>query len=356
MYTEEECNLITLACIEGLNYNARRLLLSDCENDAPDFVKYESTLIKTLPHGVYNKVKAQYFDTSFRESIFKGLEKRGIKCVTYFSESYPALLKEIDSPPLVLFCKGDISLLKTRCFSIVGSRRTPAKQLADCKKFAGEIATRFTVVSGIAEGADTAALEGAKEKGKVISVLAYGFDYAYPSMNAQLINSIAKEGLLVSEYPPETQPKPYYFPFRNRIIAGLSVGTLIVSAAKRSGALITADIAAESNRDVFAFPYSVGVSSGEGCNFLIKKGATLADNILDIFGVYGLDLNTPQQKQMTEEERALYEAVLSAGEAFLPEIAEKLGKQPWQLIPAVSSLEIKNLLVRLGGNRYSAVK
>lgn len=356
MYTEQERNIITLACIEELNYNARRVLLSDCENGTPDFVKNESALIKTLSRGVYNKVKAQFSDSRYRERLFSALAKRGVKCVTCISADYPPLLKEIPQPPHVLFCKGDVSLLRTRCFSVVGSRRTLTKQLEDCRRFAGAIAARFTVVSGIAEGADAAALEGAMQKGRVISALAYGFDYAYPAMNAQLIKRIAAEGLLISEYPPETQPKSYYFPVRNRIIAGLSEGTLVVSAAKKSGALITADIAAESGRDVFAFPYSVGVASGEGCNLLIKKGAYLADNILDIFGVYGLDLNTPQQKPMTDGERAVYEAILASDEAFIPEIAEKLGKQPWQLIPLVSALELKNLVVRLGGNRYSAVR
>ncbi len=356
MYTKEERDLITLACIDGLNYNTRRILLCDYEKSTPDFVKYENALIKTMPCGVYNKVKARFYSADFREKLFADLERKSVKCVTYFSANYPKLLKEIYSPPLVLFCKGDVSLLNTRCFSVVGSRRTPTKNLADCKNIARSLAVHFTVVSGIAEGADTAAMEGALETGKAISVLAYGFDYTYPPMNARLIERIAKEGLLVSEYPPETQPKPYYFPVRNRIIAGLSVGTLVVSAAKRSGALITADIAAENNRDVFAFPYSVGITAGEGCNMLIKKGAALVDNILDIFGAYGLDFNTPQKKPMTEDERKVYEAILSANEAFIPEIAEKLGKQPYQLIPVVSSLEIKKLIIRLGGNRYSAVK
>lgn len=356
MYTDDERNLITLAYLEGLSYRAKHVMLLHLESSKPDFDKYESVLIKTLPYGVYNKMRAQFYDDDFRRDIFEGLERRGITCVTYFSENYPVSLKEIDSPPIVLFCKGDISLLKTRCFSVVGSRRTPTKTIADCKKISGELASRFTVVTGIAEGADTAALEGALAGGKAISVLAYGFDYAYPSVNAQLIKRTAEEGLIISEYPPETQPKSFYFPVRNRIIAGLSVGTLVVSAAKRSGALITADIAADSNRDVFAFPHSLGLTAGEGCNLLIKKGAYLAENILDIFSVYGLDFNTPQQKPLTDEESALYKAVCDAGEVFLPELAEKLGKQIWQLIPVMSSLEIKNLVVRLGGNRYSAVK
>ena len=158
-----------------------------------------------------------------------------------------------------------------------------AEGLADCKKMAGEISSRFTVVSGFADGADSAALEGALAAGgKVISVFANGLDYIYPAINRPLADKVEKCGLIITEYPPEVGPKPYHFPVRNRIIAGLSKGTLVVSADKTSGALITADYAADYGRDVFAFPYSIGAFSGAGCNALIKKGAFLAENILDI--------------------------------------------------------------------------
>mgnify|MGYP002508813630 CR=1 FL=1 len=110
------------------------------------------------------------------------------------------------------------------------------------------------VVSGIAEGGDTAAVEGALKTGNVICVLAYGFDYVYPSVNAQLLKSVEKSGLVITEYPPDISPKSFQFPVRNRIIAGISCGTLVVSAAKRSGALITADLAHQYDREVFAFP------------------------------------------------------------------------------------------------------
>ena len=129
------------------------------------------------------------------------------------------------------------------------------KILADCRKIAGEASEKFTVVSGIADGADTAALEGALDAGgKVISVMANGLDYIYPLTNKDLAKRVEENGLLVSEYLPDVQPKPYYFPVRNRIIAGLSRGTLVVSAGVKSGALITADHAVDYGRDVFALP------------------------------------------------------------------------------------------------------
>ncbi len=340
MYTEEEINLIMLSLSGGSGRGV----------SVPDLQKASDNLIKTHRHGVYNKVK--------RADALKMLEEKGIECVTRLSPAYPETLANIDSPPAVLYCKGDTGLLKSDCFSVVGSRRTLPKALAECAKIAGELSKVFTVVSGLADGADASALEGALEAGgKVISVLAGGFDYIYPQCNKQLFESVAKRGLAVSEYPPDTQPRPYYFPVRNRIIAGLSKGVLVVSAGEKSGALITADYAAEYGRDVYAFPYSAGIASGKGCNALIKKGAYLTENILDIFEGLGLDFNTPAEKtlNLNENERAVLEIIRSEGEAFLPAVAQKLGKPHYEIIPAVTALQIKKLIINLGGNRYSAV-
>lgn len=356
MYTQEEINLITLCGIDELTYNMRYKLLSELRSARPDFAKEENFLIKTLSAGVYNKVKGKFFDGDFRSEFLRSLESNGITCATYFSREYPESLKNTPAPPIVLFCKGDISLLNSRMFAVVGSRRTLPKAAADCKKISGQLTKHFTVVSGLAEGADSAALSGAIDAGgKVISVLAYGFNYVYPAVNSALAKKIESCGLLVSEYSPRTAPKNYNFPVRNRIIAGLCEGALIVSAGKKSGALITAGYCMDYGRDVFAFPYNAGTESGAGCNSLIKKGAYLAENILDILNVYGLDFKTSEIKPLTADEEAVLAAVRSEGEAFMPFIADKLGKQPYELIPLITSLEIKGLIVRLGGNRYSAL-
>lgn len=352
MYTNEEINLIILSSFSELSYAFKKIL-----SEQADLKNYENFLIKTLSGGVYNKVNSLFHDEGYRGGILKSLEKKGIKCVTIYSDGYPETLKNISAPPVVLYCKGDVSLLKTNCFSIVGSRRTSQKSLADCKKMAGEISSRFTVVSGFADGADSAALEGALAAGgKVISVFANGLDYIYPAINRPLADKVEKCGLIITEYPPEVGPKPYHFPVRNRIIAGLSKGTLVVSADKTSGALIPADYAADYGRDVFAFPYSIGAFSGAGCNALIKKGAFLAENILDIFGVYSLDFNTPAQTDpLSEDENAVYVAVKSLGDAFLPDVAETLGKPLYEVRSIICALEIKKKVAALGGNRYSAI-
>lgn len=356
MYTNEEINLIVLSRLD-LNYGIVKFLLSDFQSSQPDFENRKDYLIKTLTCGVYNKVKSLFCDADYRAKTVKELDEKGIKCVTYFSPDYPETLKNIDTPPVTLYCIGDTRLLKSNCFSVVGSRRSTPKALADCNKISGELTAAFTVVSGLADGADSAAVEGALDAGgKVISVLAGGFDNVYPASNRGLFDKVCKFGLAVSEYTPETLCKPYYFPLRNRIIAGLSRGTLIISAGEKSGALITAEYALEYGRDVFAFPYNIGVPSGKGCNALIKKGACLTENILDIFKEFGVDLNKPVQRvRLSDDERAVYEEIKNEGEAFVPRVAQKLGKPPHTLIPIITSLQIKKLVKSLGGNRYTAL-
>ncbi len=343
-YTEEEENLIIISGIE--------------EVTPPERLKiaYDGNAVKNLPERVYNMVRDKLRDKEYRAELFENLDKKGIICVTILSQDYPEILKNIDEPPIVLYCKGNIGLLKTKCFSVVGSRSSTNATIAQCRKISEELTHAFTVVTGMAEGADSAAVEGALPSGKIISVLANGFDYFYPAVNRGLIERVGKNGLLISEYPPDIPPRRFNFPYRNRIIAGLSRGTLVASAGKRSGALITADYAADYGRDVFAFPYNAGVTSGAGCNNLIKNGAYLTENILDIFEVYGLDLKKSEKSvTLSDLERAVLEQIKITGEGFLPVIAQNLKKQTYQLLPAISMLEIKKLITPLGGNRYGIV-
>lgn len=333
----------------------RFTLLCGLEGKAPDFVKFKDMLIKSLTEGVYNKVRGRFFSEEYRRRILQSLQRRNIVCVTYLSENYPENLRQTPFPPIVLYCKGNTALLKTRCFSVVGSRITTANVMAECKKISRELTQHFTVVTGMADGADSAAIEGAVESGKIISVLAYGFDYCYPAFNDRLVKEVESKGLLITEHTPQIAPKAYLFPVRNRIIAGLSEGTLVVSAGEKSGALITAEYAAEYGRHLFVFPYNIGTASGAGCNSLIKKGGMLTENILDIFSAFGLDFKEPLKQPLTEDEQKLFGLIAEAGEIFVPEAAEKLGKMPFQLIPLLTSLEVKGLIVRLGGNRYAVI-
>lgn len=349
MLTEED-----LVVLSGMEELTGRAVLKYAPDSSPDGDKL-NFLIKNLPAGVYNIVRDKFYSQAYRSNFLGKLKEKDVVCITRFSDGYPENLKNIYDPPAVLYCKGNTKLLKTNCFSVVGSRRTQPSVLALTKKICGELTQAFTVVTGIADGADSAAVEGALPSGKIISVLANGFDRIYPATNRQLFERIAHNGLVVTEYPPYVQAMRHNFLIRNRIIAGLSRATLVVSAGKKSGALNTANHALEYGRDVFAFPYNAGSEYGEGCNALIKNGAYLTENILDIFKEFGLDLKTQSAPALTEAEAAVYEQIKNLGEAFLPDIARNLNMFTYSLLPVITMLEIKGLIVRLGGNRFSAV-
>lgn len=353
LYTEDEQNLIVASSFGELSYAQRVAAFPEITRFIPEFEQYGKSLIKNAVRGEYNNVQGKFLDPVYRKFVFEALEKRNIECVTLASKDYPERLKHVHCPPVTLFLKGDRTLLKGEHFAIVGSRQTSPQILGACKKISCEISKHFTVISGSADGADCAALKGVEGKG--ISVLAYGFDHIAKNSNTQLVNEVGKNGLLVTEHFPTVKALRYFFPIRNRIIAGLARGVLIVSAAEKSGALITAERALEYGRELFVFPYNIGVRSGEGCNRLIKNGANLCTNTLDILEVFGLDLKPSPKIALSAEEEELLSLIAERGEAFVTELAQKMDVATFKLIPLLSSLEIKKMIIRLGGNRYGIV-
>jgi len=204
--------------------------------------------------------------------------------ITFNDELYPAQLKEIDNPPALLFTRGNTKLLSQPQLSIVGSRNPSPLGLQTAIEFAQSLAQQgFTITSGLALGIDAASHQGALNvNGHTIAVTGTGLDRVYPARNKELATKIANTGLLISEFPPGTTAKANHFPRRNRIISGLCLGLLVVEAAKQSGSLITARMALEANREVFAIPGSIHNPLARGCNALIKEGAKLVENIQDI--------------------------------------------------------------------------
>lgn len=352
-YTAVERDLITLSSITELNYKDKFTALSAMMSPEPDIGAIQKSLIKRCDIGVYNKVEEKYSSPEFRGYVFGELEKRGIECVTYFSEGYPEALKKLKDPPVTLFLKGRRELLNNRCFSIVGSRRSTFYATNGASTFAREISRHFTIVSGFAAGADSAALEGAEYR--AVSVIAFGFDHIASLANAAMLEKVEKNGLLLSEYFPTVAPQTYLFPIRNRIIAGLSVGTLVVSAGLKSGALITAGHAVANGRDVFAFPYAMTAGEGAGCNNLIHDGAVLCRGVEDVLGFYGFAPPPEKRIELSEEEAAVLEIVKEDGEIFINTLSQRLGTPSFKLIAVLSSLEIKGLVARIGGNRYTIV-
>ncbi len=214
--------------------------------------------------------------------------------VTIYDPLYPPLLKETDSPPPLLFVRGNKNLLTQPQIAIVGSRNPSPIGKQTAIDFSHSLAQQgFTITSGLALGIDAASHQGAlNAKGFTIAVTGTGLDRVYPARNKELATEIANTGLLISEFPPGTSAKANHFPRRNRIISGLCIGLLVVEAAKRSGSLITARLALEANREVFAIPGSIHNPLARGCNALIKEGAKLVENTQDILEELG-EYNQP---------------------------------------------------------------
>ena len=210
--------------------------------------------------------------------------------VCYESEHYPSLLREIDSAPPILFVRGSLSALAGRHFALVGSRRATIYGKRNAYWMAQELSKAgLQICSGLASGIDSKAHEGALDSGKkTIAVIGTGIDSVYPAGNKKLAQRIVENGALVSEFPIGTPPYPSNFPRRNRIISGLAMGTLVVEANIKSGSLITARLAMEQNRDVFAVPGPVANPQSRGCHQLIKQGAKLAEEPADILEELGV--------------------------------------------------------------------
>lgn len=279
----------------------------------------------------------------------------GVVCLG--DEDYPEELKNTPVPPLVLYFKGNGDLLKsgrTRT-GIVGSRKTLpsylelAKTVSESISEAGEI-----VVTGIATGADTAAIKGAVKSGNIISVFAGGLDCVYPRSQTNVAETVAENGLIISEYPAKTIPKNYTYPVRNRIIAGLSRAVLIVSGDNKSGARYTANYAADYGREVMAFPYAPNASCGELCNGLLKQGATLVENADDVCEILGIDKKEKQAINFEGNEAIVYERI-NRGICSPDKIIEDTGLKPYEITVAISMLELKGAIAR-NGSEYQITR
>ncbi len=224
------------------------------------------------------------------------IEKHKITCLDLFSQEYPLLLKEIANPPIVLYLKGDPKVLNQVSFAIVGSRKATWRGLAIAKKYAAKLSQLgMVIVSGLARGIDSGAHQGAISQGLTIAVLGSGLLNIYPRENVGLAREISQNGAVISEFPLLAKPLPENFPRRNRIVSGLSKGVLVVEAAARSGALITARLACEQNRDVFAIPGGIDSSLSKGPHKIIKEGAKLVDSFEDIIEELNLNLGVAHE-------------------------------------------------------------
>ena len=269
---------------------------------------------------------------------------------------YPNEWKGLPDAPPVVYARGNIALLRERKFTVVGARRTPAPALKLGARICKELSNGAAIVTGTADGGDGAAIEGALSGGgKVICVLAGGFS-AMPQANIQLLGEVAKRGLLLSPYPYETEIRAFSYEYRNKLLASLGEGVLVLGAAEKSGALITAKYAMAQGKPVFAFPYFPGSAAGEGCNKLLKTGGILAECSSDI--TTRMDIKTEEKTRavvLTADEEKLLSALKTLAEGHASELAAAAGIPPFKVRGVLSALEVKGLVTALGGNRYAPV-
>lgn len=271
---------------------------------------------------------------------------------------YPALLKEIRDYPKELYYIGEPKLLEEKCVSIVGSRKTNQYGRSTAYSFGKALGQRgITVVSGMAVGIDTCAHEGAlQEKGNTAAVLACGLDLCYPPRNRELKGKIESAGIVLSEYPPGTAAQRYYFPQRNRIISGLSPLTVVVQAGNRSGALITAELAADQGRDVGAVPGNIDSEYNLGSNKLLREGAFALTGVQDLLEASGVSvLSEPEAERMlSDEEKQLYFLLCSHGEMSLDQLAFYLKKPVNEVGSLAIVMEMKGIVFSAMGKVFIA--
>jgi DNA processing protein len=295
------------------------------------------------------------------------IEALGAATLFIDDPAYPPLLKAIDTAPPLLIWQGDRALLERRTVAIVGARNASAAACRFARGLAADLgAAGIAVVSGLARGIDTAAHQGAIAAGTV-AVIASGIDIAFPPENAALQQRIAADGLLLAEQPPGTEPRARHFPYRNRIIAGLALGTVVVEAAPRSGSLITARLAAEMGRDVMAVPGSPLDPRAQGCNALIRDGATLVQNVADILEQIGpIDARAvseppggfaaePPGGDASAAERAAIVALLGPVPVPVDELVRQAEAAPGAVQLVLLELELAGRLERHAGGRVSLV-
>lgn len=287
----------------------------------------------------------------------KQTEKR-IQRMTSGQPVYPALLKEIRDYPKELYYIGDPKLLEEKCVSIVGSRKTNQYGRSTAYSFGKALGQRgITVVSGMAVGIDTCAHEGAlQEKGNTAAVLACGLDLCYPPRNRELKEKIESAGIVLSEYPPGTAAQRYYFPQRNRIISGLSPLTVVVQAGNRSGALITAELAADQGRDVGAVPGNIDSEYNLGSNKLLREGAFALTGVQDLLEASGVSvMSEPEaERLLSDEEKQLYFLLCSHGEMSLDQLAFYLKKPVNEVGSLAIVMEMKGIVFSAMGKVFIA--
>ncbi len=358
--------------ISGLgNHTYKRLLEAF---GSPEAIFSASPEQLTKIEGVSAKMANHIVRRIIPDSAARNIErcrKANIDIIPLTDPDYPRLLREIPDPPPYLYCRGTIDA-EAACISIVGSRTPTRYGLSLAKQLSSDLADRgLIIVSGLARGIDTAAHEGALAAGgQTYAVLGNGLAHIYPPENSGLARDVRAAGALLSEFPVAATPEPYHFPLRNRVISGISVGTIVVEAARKSGSLITARLAAEQGREVLAVPGSTRSGKSTGTHGLLKQGAQLVENAGDVLEAVAHMLpssseasipsasasaSAPSRAKPEEELDKAEKQVLELLEPYpvhIDDIARKAGMDPGKTAGILLNLELKGLVEQEPGKRF----
>ncbi len=360
-YNDNEKALIFLSMFD-LGYKKEKELIEffgEPKNLLTNFLKSRADVDKIFEHNTHEFVleMEKAINDNILNSYINNLNNKNIIVLTPYSERYPEALKDIETPPFTLFCKGDVSLLESESIAVVGTRSPTTYGKIITEQFVkGLVQNDFTIVSGLACGVDTISHKTALENnGKTIAVLGGGFENIYPAMNLNLAQQIVEKGLLISEYKPSFKPTIYSFPFRNRIIAGLSRGVLITEAGEKSGALHTKEFALEMGREIFAVPGNTTSAMSKGTNRLIRsaQGACVLDyeDIVCVFKEKVVISSTAQFSQMSLDEQMILK-LLESEEKNFEQLQSDSGLATNKLNSMLTMLQIKGVIKQIPGNSY----
>lgn len=362
--------LVALNMIEGVGPVRVRQLLEHF-GEAPDILRAsQHQLLQVRGIGEDTSVAiANWEKTVDLSGELKRLQEFGCHVLTQADEAYPELLRQIYDPPIVLYVKGQLATKDKNAVAIVGSRQTTHYGVETARKLSYQLAyVGVTVVSGGARGIDTAAHQGAlAAKGRTLCVLGTGINIVFPSENAELFERIAANGALLTQYPFNRNADRQSFAIRNRIVAGMTLGTVVVEAGLNSGALITSGMAVEYGRQVFAVPGRIDSPGSKGSHDLIKKGAKLCESAEDIlceFEYLFPASNRPASPgetgvlpamTLSESEQKVYDA-LNNEEASMDEVIRHSGLPSSAVSVALLSLEMKRLVRQLPGRLFAKIR
>ncbi len=369
---DEKTYFIALGSVKGLGNVLTSRLIENCGSAEKVFEAARTSGALTKIDGIGKETEnliQNFREWEKAEKAVSEAHKRGFDILTLSDAEYPAKLKEIHSAPPVLYVFGKIERKDELSVAIVGSRYCNRYGTDVAKSLSRDLAgTGVCIVSGMARGIDSAAHKAALDAGgRTIAVLGSGLDVIYPPENHELYESIAKNGAVISAFPLGTEPDKNNFPERNSVISGLSLGTVVVQAAKKSGALITAHLALEQNREVFAVPGRIGENISTGTNRLIKKGAKLVENADDIVdeipALRGLKNGEEQKNALKayEEKLALLPenrkkllSLIRHEPLHIDQIAQKSGESVSSISTPMLELEIEGLVQQVEGGLYQA--